>query len=70
MQTNGRMFYYKKFADKVMRAEGKKSMESKYYRVTKRLQERRTMSQKNIPNDIWDKYSKKTEFEAYYLTER
>jgi len=61
---------YKRFTDKVMRHEGKKSLESKYYRVTKRTQKRRTMSQQTTPQEIWEKYAKTTEFDAYYLIER
>ena len=61
---------YKRFADKVMRADGSKSLESKYYRVSRRNQTRTSMSQKNTPREICDKYSNKSTYDAYYITER
>lgn len=37
------------------------------YKVTKKTQRRSHLSQKDVPEDVWKKYSKTTEFSVFYL---
>ena len=60
---------YKRAADKVMNAKGTNSI--KYGDITVKRKDiaRSTLSKKDVPRDIWDRYCKATSYTAYYLTE-
>lgn len=47
--------------------KGADILESENYYVTRRTQKRSTISQKDVPRDIWDKYSKTSEYKVYTL---
>ena len=34
------------------------------------MMNRRTISKNDVPNDIWEKFSKESTFPVYYLTEK
>lgn len=43
------------------------SLYTENYKVTKKIQRRSHLTQKDVPKDIWDKYSKTSEFPVFYL---
>lgn len=57
----------KEFISDIMKDEGITFLNTDNYQVTKRLQKRSTVSQKDLPEEIWKKYSKTSEFPVYYL---
>lgn len=57
----------KEFISDIMKDEGISSLNTDNYQVTRRLQKRSTVSQKDLPEEIWKKYSKTSEFPVYYL---
>ena len=51
----------------IMKDENVDSLYTDNYRVVKKFQKRSSVSQKDIPEDIWKKYSKVSEFPVFYL---
>lgn len=58
---------YKKVAEKIMYQTEKDILKSDSYSLKKIDINRSTISKSDVPNDIWDKYSKKTSYSSYYL---
>ncbi len=55
----------KKLVGRMMDEEKETSFETDSYRVSRRTQTRKSVAQKDLPKDIWDKYSKETTFPVF-----
>ena len=51
----------------IMNEKDTESIYTDNYKVTKKIQQRSTVSQKDLPEEIWKKYSKVSTFPVYYL---
>lgn len=51
----------------IMKDEKVDSLYTDNYKVVRKIQRRSTVSQKDLPEDIWKKYSKTSEFSVFYL---
>ena len=58
---------YKKVSTKLMDQIEKKSLKTTYYSLKKIDIIKNTISKKDIPVDIWNKYSKETKYSSFYL---
>ena len=56
---------YKKKAEKDMVESGKNSVTDGIYEVKRVQISRQTVSKKTIPSDIWNRYSKETQYQMY-----
>jgi hypothetical protein len=59
---------YKKVAEKIMCQKEKDVLKSDSYSLKKIDIVRSTISKNDVPNDIWEKYSKKSSYSSYYLS--
>lgn len=57
----------KQLVSDIMKEDDTSSIYTENYKVTKRNQSRSCISQKDVPEDIWNKYSKKTSFLVFNL---
>lgn len=57
----------KELVNDIMKEENVDSLYTDNYKVTRKIQKRYTVSQRDLPEDIWKKYSKKSEFPVLYL---
>lgn len=57
----------KELINDIMREENKRMLQTENYLVSKRNQKRTGVSQKDIPEDVWNRYSKTTEFSVFQL---
>lgn len=60
---------YKKYADAILREEGKKSISNSKYTLRKANITRNTLTKKDVPDTVWHKYSREMSYTAYYLRE-
>lgn len=60
---------YKKLAEKILTTSGTSSISSSGYKLSKKNMSRETLAKKDVPNEVWNKYSRKVQYSAYYLTE-
>lgn len=51
----------------IMKDEKVDSLYTDNYKVVRRMQKRSTVSQKDLPEELWRKYSKTSEFPVFYL---
>jgi hypothetical protein len=58
---------YKKVSTKLMEQIEKNSLNSASYSLKKIDITKSTISKNDVPNDVWDKYSKKTKYSSFYL---
>jgi hypothetical protein len=61
---------YKKLAEKILTTTGANSVSSSTYKLTRKNMSRETLAKKDVPTDVWNKYSRKVEYSAYYITEK
>ena len=59
---------YKKYVSKIMDNNNTNSISNKKYKISRKKMSRDIISKKDIPTDLWSKYSKKTTYDSYYLT--
>jgi hypothetical protein len=61
---------YKRLADKIMDHSG--TNEIKYADITVKRKDinRSTIARKDVPKDVWERYSKRTSYVAYYMSEK
>ena len=57
----------KQLVEDIMQDDKTNKLDSENYTVTKRIQKRSQVSQKDVPSDIWSKYAKTSEFSVLYL---
>lgn len=67
-ELNKKCDRYKKLAEKIMASKDVTSLSSSSFKVSQRNSSITTMAKKDVPSEVWNKYSKKTEFKAYYLS--
>lgn len=61
---------YKRLADKLMRSQDTTKLSSHSFQLNKRTISRTTLTKKDVPKDIWDRYSREITYTSYYLKER
>lgn len=61
---------YKKIASELMDEEDTDILSGSDYFLKKRKQTRSTITKNDVPSEIWNQYSRKFSFYAYYLSER
>ena len=61
---------YKKYAARIMDTKHVSVLSNDYYKLQRREMSRDTMGKKDVPKEIWNKYSKRSTYSAYYLTEK
>jgi predicted phage-related endonuclease len=66
-ELEGREKSIKELIVDIMKEEGVDSLYTDNYGVVKRIQKRLSVSQKDLPDDIWKRYAKSTEFPVFYL---
>ena len=65
--VEARIEKYKKLAKKIMVKTGSNVIESSSYTLNRQEISRNSISKNDVPRDIWDKYSKSSSYDAYYL---
>jgi hypothetical protein len=58
---------YKNYCDKIMKKLEKDSLSSSKYILKKSEMTRSTISKKDLPKDIWNKYCNESSFPVFYL---
>jgi hypothetical protein len=61
---------YKRLASKIMDKNGDNTINSLEYKLIRKEMSRTTISKKDVPKEIWNKYSRNSIYTAYYLTEK
>lgn len=61
---------YKKLVEKIMDKNNKSVISSSNYTVTKREMTKTSLSKQNVPKDIWEKYSNRVCYPAFYLQKK
>lgn len=61
---------YKLLADKILDSKDTNTLTDKYFILRRREVTRGTVSKKDLPADIWNRYSRETTYTTYYLTPR
>jgi hypothetical protein len=61
---------YKRIATSIMDQQGNNTVSSDEYTLRRKEMSRTTISKKNVPQDVWNKYSKLSKYKAYYLSEK
>jgi len=57
----------KELISDIMKDKDTSVLSTENYQVVRKIQKRSSVSQKDLPPEIWDKYSKLSEFPVYYL---
>lgn len=60
---------YKRLANRVMDSQGNNNLSSAYYTLKRKNMSRTTISRRDVPDHIWEKYARKCSYPAYYLSE-
>lgn len=58
---------YKKVAEKLMSQTQKNTLKSTSYSLKKIDISKHTISKNDVPDEIWNKYSKRTSYSSFYL---
>jgi hypothetical protein len=61
---------YKKLADKIMNSNDTNIIKSGEYTLRKSDISKMTISKRDVPENVWEKYAKKCSYPAYYLTKK
>lgn len=69
-QLEERLESYKKDIEQRMLTQGVKRLDSNMYTVQRCKCTRETLSKKNVPTDIWNKYSRMTTYDSYIVKKR
>lgn len=64
----GKIKKYQKSVNKIMEKKGTNKVVGKYFTASKRSNTRTFMSKDSVPPHIWNEYSTRCSYEAYYLT--
>jgi predicted RNase H-like nuclease (RuvC/YqgF family) len=59
---------YKRLANIIMDGQSENSVSSESFTLKRKELSRNTISKKDVPKDIWDKYSNTSSFSCYYLS--
>lgn len=58
---------YKTYCDKIMNKLDKDDLSSSKYTLKRKEMTRSTISKKDLPKDIWNKYCNESSFSVFYL---
>ena len=58
---------YKKFAEKIMNDKKRDSLSNGYYTLNRRDMCRDILSKSDVPNEIWNKYSRNIRYPMYTI---
>ena len=61
---------YKRVANRVMEQQGNNTISNDYFTLRRKEMSRTTISKKDVPIEIWNKYSQPCKYKAYYLSEK
>ena len=61
---------YKKYAEQILNSKNTNILSTSYYQLKKQKISRNTISKKDLPKDIWNTYSTKNSYDAYFLTQK
>lgn len=61
---------YKHYAEQILNSKNSDTLSSSYYKLKRQKINRNTISRKDVPKEIWNTYSKKSSYSAYYLNEK
>jgi hypothetical protein len=61
---------YKKYCEKIMNKLDKNILTGTNFSVRRVDMERDSISKKDVPKDIWNKYSNRTSFSSFYLKQK
>jgi hypothetical protein len=61
---------YKSHVAKVMNTNNRNVISKNGYIAEKRFGTRETIDKDRMPPDLWNRYSKRTTYEAYYISEK
>ena len=61
---------YKSVAKKIMDESGKNIIETDNFILKKKDMSRTSLTKKDIPNHLWEQYSKNIKFSSYYLNKK
>ena len=59
---------YKKIADRIMNDNGQNTISNSKYTLQKKRISKSTLGKNDVPGDVWDKYSKRTSYDAFYIS--
>ena len=59
---------YKEVADSIMNKTNSDVLSSSKYSLSKREMNKTTIGKKDLPEDIWNRYSKETFYNAFYIS--
>jgi uncharacterized protein YydD (DUF2326 family) len=60
---------YKRLANRVIDQQGDNTLSSTYYTLKRQTISRKTLSKRDVPVQIWEKYARSCSYPAYYLSE-
>ena len=58
---------YKKAADRLMNKKDTNQLVSSEYSLKRRENSRLSISRNDVPTDIWNKYSKRSNYKSFYI---
>ena len=61
---------YKKCCERIMNKQNTNSLSTKYFTLKRREITRNSLSRKNVPSDVWNRYAREHTYPVYYLTEK
>jgi hypothetical protein len=61
---------YKRLATKIMRERGQDSLSSKNLTLKRKDLSRSSLAKKDVPPDVWRKFSNSVSYQAFYLTHK
>jgi hypothetical protein len=59
---------YKRVVNRIMDQKGNNTITSSKFTLRRKEMSRSTMSKKNVPTEIWNKYSRPCTYKAYYIS--
>lgn len=59
---------YKRLANRIMDQKGAETVSSTQYTLARKNISRSTISKRDVPEQVWEKYSKKCSYPAYYIS--
>ena len=61
---------YKKAAENIMNETNTDILSSSKYNLSKKEMNKTTIGKKDLPEDIWNRYSKETFYNAFYISNK
>lgn len=61
---------YKRIANRIMEQQENNTISNDYFTLRRKEMSRTTISKKDVPIEIWNKYSRPCKYKAYYFSEK